>query len=235
MYHCINQIRDLLEGRETESVAITALFAVSITFVHFKENSWISLLLNPEKLAEVIGPYGPAGVITGQLVQVIIAPIPPVTPVASGILYGPWYGMILSVIGAAAGSVLAVFLSRRYGRPVVEKFVSDSVMERFDSLTEKTGFTPFVILFVLPGFPDDALCFIAGLTKLNWRLLALIASLGRIPGILMLTTTGHSLAEADVILFSFASTLIISISLLSIRYREEIEVWTSRNIHSENL
>lgn len=230
-------LRKMLKNREIEAVLITTVISVLVALTRFNlELKSLSLLFNPQRLAEVIGPYGPLGVISGQFIQVIIAPIPPVTPVASGILYGPWYGMILSVVGATAGSILAVFLSRRYGRPLVERFVRDSVIERFDSFTEKTGFLPFIILFVLPGFPDDALCFISGLTKLDWKILALIASLGRIPGILMLTTTGHSMAEADLLLFSIASTSVIGVSLFSIKYREEIETWVnSKIITGKNL
>lgn len=215
---------NIFKEREEElvlsAVLITSLIALMI---FWKDLDFLSVLFRPEELAQILGPYGPAGIIVGQFIQVLIAPIPPVTPVASGLLYGPWYGMVLSVIGAAFGSVLAIFLSRRYGRPLVERFVRDSAMERFDSITEKTGYTPFLVLFIFPGFPDDALCFIVGLTKLDWKNLAIIASLGRIPGILMLTTTGHSIAEANLALFILASSSVAIVSILSIKYREELE------------
>lgn len=202
------------------AILIPVLFVLNVLGTDL---DFLSILFSPEKLAELLGPYGPPGIIVGQFIQVLIAPIPPVTPVASGLLYGPWYGMILSVIGASLGSVLAIILSRRYGRPLVEKFVRDSVIEHFDSFSEKTGYTPFLVLFIFPGFPDDALCFIAGLTKLDWKNLAIIASLGRIPGILMLTTTGHSIAEADFILFTIASSSVAIVSILSVKYREKLE------------
>lgn len=192
--------------------------------------SGLEKFLDPEVLASVIGPYGPLGVIAGQILQVILAPIPPVTAVASGLLYGPVLGAFYSIIGASIGSVLGIFLSRRYGRPVVEKFVSESVMEKFDSYTERTGYLPFIILFVLPGFPDDALCFIAGLTKLDWKALAFIGSIGRLPGILMLTTTGHSIAEANILLFALSASAVGLISVLSVKYRKEIELWTDSKI-----
>ena len=192
------------------------------------EFSSFTEFLRPEKVAEILGPYGPAGIIAGQIAQVILAPIPPVTAIAAGTLYGPFLGAFISLIGATIGSVLAIYLSDRYGRPLVERFVSDENMNKFDELTQKTGYLPFIILFVLPGFPDDALCFIAGLTNLNWKKLAFIASIGRLPGILMLTTTGYSIAEANTLLFVVATVSVIVISTISVRYRKEIE-----NIASE--
>ncbi|EHK01873.1 hypothetical protein HRED_06602 [Candidatus Haloredivivus sp. G17] len=78
---------------------------------------------------------------------------------------------------------------------------------------------------MFPGFPDDALCFIAGLTNLNWKKLAFIASIGRLPGILMLTTTGYSIAEANTILFIIVGLSTAAISVFSVNYRKEIEAF----------
>ena len=196
---------------------ISGYFLLDIDFGIFAE------LLRPEQVAEILGPYGPLGIITGQILQVLFAPIPPVTAIASGLLYGPYLGAFISIIGASIGSIIAIYLSDRYGRPLVERFISSENMEKFDEYTQKTGYLPFILLFVLPGFPDDALCFIAGLTNLNWKKLAFIASIGRLPGILMLTTTGYSVGESNQALFIGTSIAVILVSTLSVRYRNEIE------------
>ena len=214
---------ETLRERKILAVIGTAVTMVIVASVYLRGSNLASILLHPEKLAEVIGYYGPSGIVLSQFVQVLIAPIPPVTPVAGGLLYGPWIGMVFALIGATVASTLAIYLSRRYGRPFVEKFVRESVIEKFDSFTEKTGYTPFIVLFVFPGFPDDALCFIAGLSKLEWKDLAIIASLGRIPGILMLTTVGQSIAETDIILFIASSLTVATVSLVSVRYRKKIQ------------
>ncbi|MFO7793802.1 MAG: VTT domain-containing protein [Candidatus Nanohaloarchaea archaeon] len=204
-----------------------------IYFVSTLELSLFTELLSPEKVAEILGPYGPAGIIAGQIGQVILAPIPPVTAVASGTLYGPFLGAFYSIIGATIGTVIAIYVSDRYGRPLVERFVSEENMNKFDELTKKTGYLPFIILFVLPGFPDDALCFIVGLTNLDWKKLAFIASIGRLPGILMLTTTGHSIAEANTLLFIVASASVLVVSTLSVSYRKQIEAITSQRLKAK--
>lgn len=174
-------------------------------------------------MASSLGIYGPAAVISLQFAQVLIAPLPPFTPVASGLLYGVELGILYSMIGGAAGSLTAILLSRKFGRPLVESFLSDEVIEKFDKFTSGHGFLPFVILFVFPGFPDDALCFIAGLTKLDWKKLFVIASLGRLPGIAMLVVTGSSLAEANLQNLMLASSGILAISYISVRYEKQLE------------
>lgn len=189
-------------------------------------------VFRPENVAAILGPYGPLGIIAGQIAQVLIAPIPPVTAIASGLLYGPFKGALISLIGASIGSFIAVYLSNRFGRPLVEKFVSDQKMEKFDEFTHKSGYTPFIILFVLPGFPDDILCFIGGLTNLDWKTMAFIASIGRLPGILMLTTTGYSIGQANLALFIISALSVAIVSTLSVKYRKRIENFTNKTIYN---
>ncbi len=183
----------------------------------------ISVLSDPEALAGLIGPYGYAGIIFTQFAQVLIAPLPPVTPVVSGMLYGVVVGTSLSFVGAAIGSLAALLIGKRFGRPTVRRFLSNEALEKFDRYTSGHGYLPFVVLFVFPGFPDDALCFIAGLTDLDWKKLFLIASFGRIPGIALLAMTGSSAAQANTTVFLISASAVLTISLLSIKYERKME------------
>ena len=48
----------------------------------------------------------------------------------------------------------------------------------------------FFLIFLLPAFPDDAVCFMAGLTRLPLLHLLLVCTLGRLPGTAVLTFVG---------------------------------------------
>jgi uncharacterized membrane protein YdjX (TVP38/TMEM64 family) len=194
----------------------------------------LSVFSNPEALAGLIGPYGYAGIIFTQFAQVLIAPLPPVTPVVSGMLYGVVMGTSLSFVGAALGSLVALLIGKRYGRPAVRRFLSEEALDKFDRYTSGHGYLPFVVLFVFPGFPDDALCFIAGLTDLDWKKLFLIASFGRIPGIALLAMTGSSAAQANTSVFLISASAVLTISVLSIRYERQMEQLV-REIEEEGL
>lgn len=200
------------------------LFLLSISYGHIQ--SLMPSMDNPQdirKIASLIGPYGPVAVIGLQFTQVLVAPLPPITPLVSGLLYGTKAGISYSMVGAALGSLTAILLSRQFGRPLVESFLAEDVIEKFDKFTSGHGILPFVVLFVFPGFPDDALCFIAGLTTLDWKKLFLIASMGRLPGIAMLVVAGNSIAEANVQNLILASSGIVFVSYLSIKYEQQLE------------
>jgi uncharacterized membrane protein YdjX (TVP38/TMEM64 family) len=207
--------------RKLESVLMFSLVgaAASIGWDYIP----LSVFSSTEALAGLIGPYGYAGIIFTQFAQVLIAPLPPVTPVVSGMLYGVVVGTSLSFIGAALGSLVALLISRKYGRPAVKSFLSEEALNRFNGYTSAHGYLPFMVLFVFPGFPDDALCFIAGLTDLDWKKLFVIASFGRIPGIALLAMTGSSVARADTFVFIFTASTILLISVISVKYERKME------------
>lgn len=51
------------------------------------------------------------------------------------------------------------------------------------------------LIFLFPGFPDDIFCYLAGLTKMNFKSFMLIALLGRTPGFLMTTLMGAGIMQ----------------------------------------
>ena len=213
----------IFSSRKRKVEAVALLLTLSVAgFIGYQKFSAL-IPTDPAKVAAIVGPYGPLGIILTQFTQVLVAPLPPVTPVISGMLYGVALGTFYSFIGAALGSLVAIFIGRKYGRAAVEKFLSEEAMEKFDQYTSGHGYLPFLVLFVFPGFPDDALCFIAGLTELSWKKIFVIASLGRIPGIALLAMTGSSVAHANTHMFLVSGATVLAISYCSIKYEEHIE------------
>ncbi len=74
---------------------------------------------------------------------------------------------------------MAFMLSRMFGRPLVDRFVSPGVIDRyFDRLSRRYTVYLF-LLFLFPLFPDDALCFLAGLTSIRYPVFLLIVLVAR--------------------------------------------------------
>jgi len=209
--------------REVLATLIVSIGLIGSFFVLGEPFSQLEGEGSTEKIADKLGNYGPGAIIFLQIAQVLVAPVPPFTAVVSGLIYGTFLGAFYSLIGASIGSIIAIVLARKYGRPLVESFLTDEAMEKFDSYTSGHGYLPYIILFTFPGFPDDALCFIAGLTDLNWKKLAIIASIGRIPGILLLTATGTSIAEANPLKFILLTLATALISILSVKNKDTLE------------
>ncbi|MBP5212686.1 MAG: TVP38/TMEM64 family protein, partial [Pyramidobacter sp.] len=150
------------------------------------------------------------------MAQVVFAPIPgQAVALAGGFVFGFWKGWGLTTLGLALGSAIAMVLARAFGTAFVRRFVPRGVMERFDSLIEQGGYTTFFMIFLLPALPDDAVCFIAGLTKLKLLPLSLVCLLGRAPGMAVLSLVGAQLTAgvSPGVKLLFAALMIVSVPL----------------------
>ena len=169
------------------------------------------------------GPYAPLAYILLQIIQVVIAPIPGgAIEFLGGYLFGVKAGFVYSMIGLILGSWLAFSLARVFEKIAVEKFVSEQTRKKFDYLVEHEGVILSFILFLLPGFPKDALCYILGLTPMHLGIFLTISTIGRIPGTLMAILQGAKAFEHQYYTFGMllgGSALIILIFYI---YHERI-------------
>ncbi|HCR71832.1 MAG TPA: hypothetical protein DIW23_10340 [Anaerolineae bacterium] len=150
-----------------------------------------------------------------QFIQTFLAPIPgQLTAFLGGFLFGFWEGLFLTMLGVGIGVISAISFSRIFGIYLVKTLVPKKIISRFDYLLTNENIWAYFIIFLLPGMPDDAVCFVAGLTKIRvWKLVA-VAVLGRLPGIIPLVFAGAT-SETSPIWTSIIVLLGAMIVLLS--------------------
>lgn len=194
----------------------------------------LAFLFDAAAVRAFVGGFGtlaPVVLIVLQAVQVVVAPIPgQVLAAVAGYLFGPWWGTLYNMIGIVVGSTAAFWLSRRFGRSYVERMVADDAMETFDELVERHGVVSLFILFLIPGLPDDALCFVGGLTPIPLWKLVLIAAVGRAPAFFLVNVFGHLVATDDPRGAVVLLAVIVGLSVLGYlnrdRIAEAIERWS---------
>lgn len=156
-------------------------------------------LADPVALRATIRGFGlwaPVAFVALQAVQIVVAPVPGgTTGVIAGFLFGPLVGTLLTAVGGAIGSFVAFWLSRRYGRPLAERFVAPETLAEFDAAAGDHGAFVLFVVFLLPGFPDDAICFLGGLTDIDLRTLVAISVVGRLPTHFLTNLAGARLLE----------------------------------------
>lgn len=117
-----------------------------------------------------------------QTIQVVIPIIPGVIGcTAGGALFGAWAGFAYNYIGICSGSFIAFFLARKYGIKLVRLLVSEKHYNKYMPwLTGKTLIILLWICILLPLAPDDALCYLAGLSTIKKRQFIPIILIGKI-------------------------------------------------------
>lgn len=176
------------------------------------------------RFLDSFGMWGFAGFIFLQAVQVVAAPIPgEATGLLGGYLYGPFLGVLLSTIGLTLGSYTAFALSRYFGRPLTDRFVDRATMERFDYLLHHKGAFLVFLLFLLPGFPKDYLCYILGLGHLTTLEFLTIMASGRLLGTVLLTMGGAYLRKAQYFRFFTLCGVAVVAVFLAVAYKDKLE------------
>jgi len=178
---------------------------------------------------EAAGPLGPLVFIAIQFLQVVFAPIPgEATGFLGGLLFGVPLGMLYSTIGLTLGSVAAFLLSRWLEEHFVVRVVNPETLKRFDFLMERHGALVAFLLFLIPGFPKDYLCFILGLSHMSLKLFTVMVTVGRLPGTLMLTLTGAKVYEGDYFVTLAILGLCVILGVVMYLYREPLYEWLKR-------
>ena len=161
-----------------------------------------------------------------QVLQVVVPFIPgQATGVASGYVFGFWLGLTYTMIGTVLGSFIAYLLGNRFGRRVVTWFVSEETLSVWDNRIDRYGTTVFFLMILLPGFPDDALCFIAGMSDLRFDAYLVSVVFGRLPLFSLYAYVGSHAAS----FWSFAGLALAggvgAISVACFVWRESLFAW----------
>lgn len=206
-------------------IAAFLLLILVGAFLFYHYNLY-SFFLSRRKIVHFVESFGPLSVLIFiglQILQVIIAPIPgEINGFIGGYLYGPVLGTLYSTIGLTLGSLLAFSLARWLGLPFVEKVVNPKVIEKYDHFMKHRGTIIALILFLIPGFPKDALSYIIGLSHMRLTTFLIVCTTGRLFGTIMLSVSG-SYASNDQY---GAMITLLAVSVLAVVlayfYHEEI-------------
>jgi len=186
----------------------------------------LPFLLEPDEARSAIERFGllaPVVIVLLQAAQVLVAPIPgQVLGVVAGYLYGPWWGTAYNMAGVTLGSTVAFGLSRRYGRPYVEEIVDADLLAAFDDVGDDHVQATLFLAFLVPGLPDDVLCFVGGITTIPLQRLVLLAVVGRTPAFFLVNVLGASLGAGEVGLAGALGLALVGASGLGYLYRDRI-------------
>ncbi len=73
-----------------------------------------------------------------------------------------------SFIGIVTGSIVAFAIGRWVGYKAVKWIVGKEALDKWLQKLKNKDYLILSIMFLLPMFPDDILCFVAGLSSMTW-------------------------------------------------------------------
>lgn len=156
----------------------------AVIFYALSASGILSRLTSVEALREYISGFGASAVlifIFFQFLQVVILPVPGSVSVGVGVaLFGPLRCSIFSFVGIMAGSILAFTLGRLVGYKAVCWIVGKEDLDKWLKKIKGKDYLLLSIMFLLPLFPDDVLCFVAGLSSMTWGYYIIMVTITRL-------------------------------------------------------
>jgi len=167
-------------------IAIILLFCVMGWLAwSFTDGGIIADLVNPdlssqEKLTAVQdffnawGPLAPVVYVLVVVVEVVVAPIPgTLLYLPGGVIFGGFWGGLLSLIGNVIGAGVSCTLMRSLaGRKATQTFFGKQALEKYRLTIEKHGTAIIALLRVNPLTSSDIVSYAAGLTPIRiWKVM----------------------------------------------------------------
>lgn len=182
------------------------------------------------KMIEKTGAWGMFVFIVLQILQIVILPLPAaVCYIPGAIIWDPLVATLLASAGVIVGSVIAYFIGKIWGRKAVVWIAGKETCDKYSVYFGKRGKTVFVLMQILPFFPDDILCMVAGLTGMNFPFFLITMIVVR-P---LIIAAYCYLGSGTVIPFSgwgiavwiaiFAVCIVLAV--LSWKYQDKFESW----------
>ena len=180
-----------------------------------------------ERLVERVQNAGPFGVLIllgMQFLQIIVAFIPgEVVQLAAGLMYGPWIGALLILVGCVISSSVVYFLVHKLGAPFVQGMVSTEHLEKFKKFEESGKLDVVVfILFLIPGMPKDVFTYIVPLTNMDFKRFITLTTIGRIPGVVGSTYAAAGFASGEFIGPIVVLVILAVVAVVALLFRDKI-------------
>ena len=172
-----------------------------------------------------------------QFLQVVILPIPStVTVVAGAALFGPLVGSLLSLLGIVIGSLVAFLVGRYAGYRVVAWLVGKDTLDKWLKKIKGKDKLLLSAMFILPVFPDDVLCFVAGISSMSLPLFLGIILVSRVAAIFM---TSYSISLIPIntwwglLTWAILIALVVVLFVFLYKKSDQILEWFAKKFHKE--
>ncbi len=154
------------------TVITLSLISISLAIIYFLKISGILYKINSiESLRSYVASFGYMAVfiyVLLNVLQVVVLPIPGFISVLAGVaLFGPFKTSIYAIIGILLGSLIAFFIGRYLGYKVVSWLITKESLDKWLNRIKNKDKIILTFMFLFPFFPDDILCFVAGLSSMS--------------------------------------------------------------------
>lgn len=117
---------------------------------------------------------------------------------ATGILYGLFWGTIISWMGEVIGALVMYIFARYFFRSAFESWITKSpYLKQVDDYSAANGFKVLLIARLLPLAPSGIITAVAAISRMTFKDFFLATFIGKLPPVIIKVMLGHDLVFAS--------------------------------------
>lgn len=155
------------------------------------------------ELRAIVEKTGALGPIIFMIIHIITIMITPggggvVLILSSGTLFGFGPGLFYSVLSAAIGASGNFWLSRKFGKKIIGRFISEANFKKLDPITKRVNSgNPLLLVPIFSTSAFNLSCYAIGLTNIRYNKFITAVLISSIVNAPIYVATGSSLIEGQ--------------------------------------
>lgn len=213
---------EIMNVKKSDKFKFLIFIAIIFTAVIFTILNWENIKgLTIESIVDFVKTRGTYAIIIYLLIFIVkpfVVFIPSnIIVICGGIIFGPFRGILLSIIGFWFSSIIAFYTARFLGRDFVQSIVGN----KFITLDDKLKGNEFKVIFflrIIPILPYDPLSYACGFTNVKYLDFTLASILGILPEVFCYNIMGENVSNPLSIKFIVPLAVVVVITLFSKKF-----------------
>ncbi len=159
-----------------------------------------------------------------QVLQIIICIIPgQALQLAAGYLFHFWLALLLTLTGAALGTIAVYYLARFLGKDAMHMiFGEEKIHAMLEKLDSRNGMLLVFIIFLIPGIPKDLCAYAAGISEIRLKPFLILSLIGRTPGMAGSLLIGRQLQNEGYLSAAIIAGIALVLFILGMVFRKQV-------------
>jgi len=195
-------------------------------YIYFsRESSVIGVAETLKGFISQSGVWGPLVYVTAYAFRSLVFFPASILTITAGILFGPWLGILLTMIGENISANISFVVGRYFSADML-KYLStkEKFVPRLTCKIQDNGFLT-VLIMRLTFLPFDLVGYSSGMCNIKQKDFALATVIGTIPGLLTFVFLGGSFSDFR---YLFLAAIFLASGLM-------VSFWLKKSLSLENL
>jgi len=214
--------KTFLQNNWQKIVGIILWAAIIGTYIWYQQSNDLTVEEMAQQLAELLqSPWGALIFIAAYLIRPLIFFSATVLTIVAGAIFGPIWGVVLTIISANGGAMIAYTIGRFFGEDIIDDEKETSLLQKYGARMRESSFnTVFIMRLIF--LPYDLVNYMSGFLRIDWKAFLLATILGSLPGTISFALFGSSInisegiSNAEFNPWAFGASIAIFIVSLGI-------------------